>query len=259
MHHPLRFEVEPQLDEPVLALAFRGWNDAGEAASSALEFLNQQIHAVPLASIEAEEFFDFTVARPEIVTDEGRIEEVLWPDTHFAFGQLDDSRSVVTGLGVEPHTRWRSYTDAVLDLVRRLGVRRVVMMGAYLADVVYSRPVGVTGFSSEPAQLDALDIEVSGYQGPTGVLGVLADRLQREGVEILSLWAGLPHYLNASPNPRGALALIHKLGRALDCKFDDSSLQTATQEFEERISRLVDKDPELREYVRQLKKRDFVQ
>lgn len=240
-------------------LAFRGWNDAGEAASTSVEHLNQHVRTVPLADIDGEEFFDFTVARPEVVTEGGRIQEVRWPTTQFSYGLLDDSRTIVTGLGVEPHVRWRSYCDAVMDLVRRIGVRRVAMVGAFLADVVYSRPVAVTGFGSDPALLGELEIEVSGYQGPTGILGVLAERFQREGLEVVSLWAGLPHYLNASPNPRGALALTQKLVRYLDFKLDDSELRQGALEFEQRISDLVDQDPELREYVRQLKKRDFVQ
>jgi proteasome assembly chaperone (PAC2) family protein len=256
---PLRFQVEPGLTDPVLVLAFRGWNDAGEAASAALRFLSESIRAVPLADLDPEEFFDFTVARPEIVYDGGETRGVKWPVTEFEFGSLDDSRQVVLGIGVEPHLRWRSFCECLVELTRRTGVKRVALLGAYLADVVYSRPVALTGFASDPSVLEQLGVERSNYQGPTGIVGVLAERLQREGLEVLSLWAGLPHYLNASPNPRGSLALLEKLCRYLDCKIDEGAMKQEAVEFELRISKLVDKDPELREYVRQLKKRDFAQ
>jgi predicted ATP-grasp superfamily ATP-dependent carboligase len=132
------------------------------------------------------------------------------------------------------------------------------MLGSYLADVVYSQPVQVTGFASRPETLEALGVSVSSYQGPTGIVGVLADRLEREGLDVISLWAALPHYINVRPNPRGALALVRKLVRCLDLKFDDQALSASALEFEERISRLVAGDPELRDYVKQLKRREFV-
>jgi len=171
---------------------------------------------------------------------------------------VSDSRELVTCLGVEPHLRWRRFCDCMVDVVRKVGVERVVMLGSYLADVVYSQPVPVTGFASRPELLESLGVSVSSYQGPTGVVGVLADRLESEGLEVVSLWAGLPHYINVRPNPRGALALVRKLERCLDLKFDDQALRARALEFEERISRLVAGDPELRDYVKQLKRREFV-
>jgi predicted ATP-grasp superfamily ATP-dependent carboligase len=143
--------------------------------------------------------------------------------------------------------------------VGRLRVERVVMLGAYLADVVYSRPVHVSGFSNSPELLEELGVAPSTYQGPTGIVGVLSERLQRDGVEVLSLWAGLPHYISAVPNPRGALALIQKLSECIDVKLDVEPLRREAAVFEERISALVASDPELTEYVRQLKRREFAQ
>ena len=162
-------------------------------------------------------------------------------------------------IGVEPHLRWRAYCDLFASLVRRLRVKRVVLLGAYVADVVYSRPVDVTGFASDDDRLAAIGVAPSRYEGPTGIVGVLGEHLRADGVPVLSLWAGLPHYISASPNPRGALALVQKLASDLPLAIDEAPLRAEAAAFEEKISALVSGDPELSEYVRLLKKREFAQ
>jgi hypothetical protein len=254
--------VEPALRDPAMVLAFAGWNDAGDAATTAVRYLDAGIQTVPLAVIDAEEFFDFTVRRPDVIQrprrdGDGREREIVWPNTDLRYGSLDAAREVVTGIGVEPHLKWRAYCDAVLALVRGLGVGRVYLLGAYQADVVYSQPVPVTGFATDLDSLESLGVVSSDYQGPTGIVGVLGRRLEDEGVPLVSLWAGLPHYINAVPNPRGALALIQKLVPLLGCRIDEEPLQKSAAEFEERISKLVASDEDLSEYVRQLKRREF--
>jgi proteasome assembly chaperone (PAC2) family protein len=249
--------VEPRLQDSAVLFAFEGWNDAGEAATTALSFINEAIHSVPLAEVDPEEFYDFTVSRPEVAISPDHRRSIRWPSNTFRFGSVSDSRELVTCLGVEPHLHWRAFCDCMVDVVRKVGADRVVMLGAYLADVVYSQPVPLTGFASRPEILEELGVSVSSYQGPTGIVGVLAERLEREGLEVTSLWAGLPHYINVRPNPRAALALVRKLARGLDLKFDVEGLAAHALEFEERISRLVAGDPELSDYVRQLKRREF--
>ena len=254
--------VQPVLRDPAMILAFSGWNDAGDAATTAVRYLDADIQSVPLGEIDAEEFFDFTVRRPDVVQrpsheGEGRSRVIVWPHTEFRYGSLDLTREVVTGIGIEPHLKWRSYCDAVVDLASSLGVGRVYLLGAYQADVVYSQPVPVTGFATDADALDALGVSSSEYQGPTGIVGVLGGRFEEEGVPVVSLWAGLPHYINASPNPRGALALVQKLVQFLGCGLDEEPLQKSAAEFEERISKLVASDEDLSEYVRQLKRREF--
>jgi len=253
----LRMHVKPALRECAMVLAFDGWNDAGAAATSALTFIADAIQSVPLADIDPEEFYDFTVSRPDVALTDGNARHIEWPTMEFRYGPIDGSREVIIGTGAEPHLRWRSFCDCVLELVRELSVQRIVLLGGYQADVVYSQPVQVKGFASDPALLARLGVRPSAYQGPTGIVGVLADRLQREGLEVASLWAGLPHYIRVSPNPRGALALIQALTTCLDFRIDEEPLQRVAAEFEERISELVANDSELSEYVKQLKRRDF--
>jgi hypothetical protein len=258
----LHLHVEPVLRDPAMILAFGGWNDAGDAATTAVRYVDAGLQTVPLAEIDSEEFFDFTVRRPDVIQrprreGEGRERLIVWPNTEFRYGSLDPARELVTGIGTEPHLKWRSYCDALVALVKQLGVGRVYLLGAYQADVVYSQPVPVTGFATDVDALESLGVTTSDYQGPTGIVGVLAGRLEEEGVPVVSLWAGLPHYINATPNPRGALALVQKLIELLGCRLDEQPLQKSAAEFEERISKLVAADEDLSEYVRQLKRREF--
>jgi predicted ATP-grasp superfamily ATP-dependent carboligase len=253
----LRLFVRPTLRDAPLLLAFQGWNDAGEAATTALRYVARHCGAAPLAEIDCDEFFDFTVERPRVALAEEEVRRIEWPHTTFRYGSMDPEREIAVGWGPEPHLRWRRYGDLVLELLERLAIRRVVMLGAYLADVVYSLPVGVTGVASAPELLEAAAAGVSRYEGPTGIVGVLGDRLRAAGIEFASLWAGLPHYIGASPNPRGALALLERLGGVIGLRLDLEPLRAEAARFEEKVSALVDADPDLGEYVRQLKRRDF--
>jgi glycosyltransferase involved in cell wall biosynthesis len=255
----LTFFVEPVLENATLIAAFEGWNDAGEAATGAARYVEEAIQAVPLAEIDGEEFLDFTVRRPCMRATADGDRAIEWPATRVTYGSSDGSHELVVAIGVEPHLRWRAYCDLFASLVRRLRVRRVVLLGAYVADVVYSRPVDVSGFASDADHLAAIGVAPSRYEGPTGIVGVLGEHLRAVGVPVLSLWAGLPHYISASPNPRGALALVQKLESDLPLAIDEAPLRAQAAAFEEKISALVSGDPELSEYVRLLKKREFAQ
>jgi len=255
----LRLFVRPTLREAPLLLAFEGWNDAGEAASMALRYVADHLGSAPLAEIDCEEFFDFTVARPQVAIGEDGARRIDWPHTVFRYGSMDPRRELLLGWGPEPHLRWRRYGEQLLSLLARLGVSRVVLLGAYLADVVYSRPVVVTGSATDDARLEEHAIGASRYEGPTGIVGVLGEELRRAGIEFVSLWAGLPHYIGEAPNPRGALALLERLGPMIGLRVDLEPLRAEAARFEEDVSAMVASDPELGEYVRQLKRRGFVQ
>jgi proteasome assembly chaperone (PAC2) family protein len=261
---PLRFHVRPELREPALLLALEGWNDAGDAATSAARYVAAQLGAAPLAEIDPEEFMDFTVRRPQVVVEEGVARRVEWPATRFSFGTAralreGGDRELVIGIGVEPHLRWRTWSDQVLRVARETGVRRVVLLGAYLAEVLYSRPVDVTGVASAPELVESLEIGPVRYSGPTGMIGVLGQRLRDAGCEVVALWAGLPHYIELAPNARGSLALVERVVRFLGVALDLEPLRRAAAECEQRISAMVSGDPELSEYVRELKRREFAQ
>jgi hypothetical protein len=255
----LRLDVMPALGAPSLLLAFEGWNDAGESASSAVRYLADALAGAPLGRIDAERFYDFTVQRPEVRLDGAGARRIEWPAFAFRYAVVPGRCELVTGVGAEPHLLWRTFCDEVVELARRVRARRVVLLGAFLADVLYSRPVRVSGFASDGGLPPELAVQPTGYEGPTGVVGVLASRLAEEGFATASLWAGLPHYIGVSPNPRGTLALVQKACQLLDLPIDQQPLERQAAEFEARVSQLVASDPALAEYVRELKKREFAQ
>ena len=254
------FESQTELRDPILIQGYGGWNDGGESASVALRHLLSTFPSRPLARIEVEEFVDFTVARPEIQLSEDGSREVVWPDHKFVAVSLEGAaHDLILGLGIEPHLRWKAYAREVSELVRLTGTRLVVFMGAFLADVIYSQPIEVQAYTSGPVFSSALDGLRSRYEGPTGILGVLADRLRREGIPTLSLWAGLPHYVTAGPNSRGALALLQRLEELTQFPLDLEGLEQSASEYDEKVSALISDDPQLSAYVRELKRRAFSQ
>ncbi len=255
----LRLDVRPTLTSPTLLLAVEGWNDAGEAASSAARFLSNALDTVPLGEIDCEPYYDFTVRRPEVRLDDRGVRHVDWPDFELRYGSIEGRCDVVVGLGAEPHLRWRSFCEQVQILVEQLSLKRVILLGAFMADVLYSRPVRVGGFATDLTTLERHGIEPSSYEGPTGILGVLGDALGRCGCDVVSLWAGLPHYISVTPNPRGALALVQKATEILDFPADPTRLEKDAAAFEQQISEMVAADPSLAQYVKELKRREFAQ
>lgn len=256
--------MRPTLREPALLLALEGWNDAGEAATTAVRFVAGGIGAAPLAEIDAEPYFDFTVRRPLMHVEDGVARDLEWPVCRFGFAEAPPAagcaaRDLVTCHGVEPHLLWRDWSGHVLSLVEALAIRRVVLLGAFLGEVLYSRPVEVTGVASDPALLASLGVAPVRYAGPTGMIGVLGQLLQDRGCQVVGLWAALPHYVEVSPNPRGALALLERALPCLGIRLDLEPLRHSARECEDRVSAMVAGDPELSEYVRELKRREFAQ
>jgi proteasome assembly chaperone (PAC2) family protein len=252
----LSFTSIPTLNRPILLLAFAGWNDAGNAATFAAKFLVQRLAAHTFASLDPETFYNFVVERPHVRLRNGE-REILWPANEFSYahdpGLVQD---VIIGLGVEPHLRWRAYTEAILRIVQECKVELVVTLGALLADVAYSRPVRLTGRASDPALARRLHLSVSKYEGPTGIVGVLDDLCRRKGLPAISIWANVPHYLAASPNVKAALALVRRAVTLLDFNADLGDLERAATEFDTRVSQVLATDPKVAEYVRQLEERD---
>src|SRR5262245_14486903 len=198
----LTIEEIPTLTDPVLVVAFAGWNDAGGAATHAAQFLVQRLQARRFASIDPEDFYNFSELRPQVRLRDGLYREVTWPTNEFFYsGTEKPQRNLIFGVGIAPHLRWKTYSTAILDLVKQCGANLVITLGALLADVSYTRPVRVAGFSSDPTLAAQLQFTPSRYEGPTGIVGVLNDSCRRAGVPSISFWANVPHYISASPNP----------------------------------------------------------
>jgi predicted ATP-grasp superfamily ATP-dependent carboligase len=257
---PLTIEKRTELKNPVLLLSFGGWSDAGASATTAVRYLVEQLLARKFAGIDPEEFYDFSVQRPVVRLSESKAREIHWPTYEFYHGSaMGSDKDFVLGLGAEPQLRWRTFAETMLRLVRECQIRMVITLGAYLDDVLYTRPVPLTGFSSDPKLMEELDLMPSRYQGPTGIIGVLADACRKAAVPHLSLWASLPHYLSVSPNPRGTLALILRLTQWVGVRVDTSLLEQAAADFQAKINDAVSADPKLSAFIRELKKREFEQ
>ncbi|MBI2876141.1 MAG: PAC2 family protein [Candidatus Tectomicrobia bacterium] len=259
--NPLIMRTVPSLRRPVLIVAFLGWNDAGEAATTAVQFLCRQMKAQKFASLDPEEFYVFANQRPQVRFTTGGERELLWPANDFWYVQEPAQlRDVVLGLGIEPHLKWRAYVQAVLDLVHQCQVSLVISLGALLAEVVHSQPVRLTGVATDPDLAARLGLTGSRYEGPTGIVGVLNDACRKEGLPAMSLWANVPHYLQGVTNPKAALALVRRVLKVLEWSLPDlSELRSAATAFESRVEQAVASDSQLATYVRQLEEQQQAQ
>jgi proteasome assembly chaperone (PAC2) family protein len=248
--------AEVELRNPVLVAAFRGWNDAGDAASFAAIHLGRMWSASKMASIDPEEFYDFQVARPQVKLVDGLTRTITWPANEFWAARLDgEARDVILLVGTEPNTHWRMFSTLVVDAARRYGVEFVVTLGALLADVPHSRPVQITGTAADPGLVEQLGLQRSRYEGPTGIVGVLHDSFASAGIDSASLWAAVPHYLAVSPNPKAALALVQKASDLIGTEADVSDLLQATANYEEQVAQVVAADDDVQAYVKMLEER----
>lgn len=249
----------PSLRRPVLIAAFRGWNDGGQGASLAGGYLARIWGGARFAEIDPEGFFDFQATRPHVSLVEGKTRQIDWPDNAFYHAPLPGlDRDAVLLLGIEPNLRWKTFGRLVVGLARELGVETVVTLGSLLADVPHTRPAPVTAASSDPALVEALHLEPSRYEGPTGVVGVLHDACSRDGMPSVSLWAAVPHYVSLAPSPRAALALCQRLGDLLGIEIDTSELVEAVDAYSEQVSEAVAADAETAAYVEELEQRSDV-
>jgi len=240
----------PHLRSPVMVCAFRGWNDAAAAASTALTSIANSLEAEPIAQIDPEEYFDFQSTRPTISMDEGQTRRIDWPENNlYAVRVPAADRDLVLLDGTEPNLRWRTFSETIATAADALGVEMIVTLGALIAEVSHTLPVPITGLASSPELVEELELERSNYEGPTGIVGVVHDLLRRNGIDSASLWAAVPHYVAAVPNPKAALALLRRLEGLTGIAVEASELEEETADYEEQIGRAVAANPEIEELV----------
>jgi predicted ATP-grasp superfamily ATP-dependent carboligase len=252
--HPLEWEYRPdRLRAPALVCAFKGWNDAADAASTALTFVGSTLGARRFAKIDPEEFYDFQAARPHVKLVDGETRQIVWPAVEIYEARVPRApRDLILLVGTEPSMRWRTFTKVVVELAEALGTQLVVTLGALLADVPHSRPVSVTGLASDPVLISRLGLTKSSYEGPTGIIGVLHAACQQDGLPSASLWAAVPHYVAATPNPKASLALVRKLEGLLGVVVDATELEAAASEYERQVNAAVQSDPDVQAFVERL-------
>ncbi|AXH95201.1 PAC2 family protein [Ornithinimicrobium avium] len=242
-----------ELRDPVVIAAFEGWNDAGESASAVIEHLAMVWDAQVVAAVDPEDYYDFQVNRPQTLRiDGGRT--IRWPTTRIMLARdAPIGRDVILIHGIEPSVRWRSFTTDVLAYAVHQGAQMMVLLGALLADVPHTRPIPVSMTTEDPDLLASMeDLEASTYEGPTGIVGVLADEAQELDVPVLSCWAAVPHYAGGAPSPKASLALLGRVEELLDCVIDDTALTEEARAWERGVDELAATDEEVADYVRQL-------
>jgi proteasome assembly chaperone (PAC2) family protein len=250
----------PVLRSPVMVIAFSGWNDAGEAASGAASHLlgcwtDPAFDVVPelIAEVDPEEFYDFQVNRPTVYVDDSSIRNLTWPGTQvFALATPTLSHDFIVVRGVEPSMKWKTFASDLLDLADDFEVDLVITLGSMLADTPHTRPITVSGSGAHPDIATRLGVEISKYEGPTGILGVIQDSCIHRGIDAISLWAAIPHYASNSPSPKASLALVNALEDFLEVSIPQGDLPDEAIEWEAEVTELAKEDSDVSEYVKAL-------
>lgn len=245
------------LRRPVLVAAFEGWNDAGDAATGAVEHLAEVWDAQVTAELDPDPYYDFQVNRPTVSLEDGVTRRITWPTTRLSVCRVEGSeRDLVLVRGVEPNMRWRGFCEEIIALARGLDVAEVVTLGALLADSPHTRPVPVSGTSSDPELATRLGLEHSRYEGPTGIVGVLQEACVRAGLPAVSFWAAVPHYVAHPPCPKATVALLRRLEDLLDVTIPLADLPEQARAWERQVDELAAEDSDVAEYVASLEERE---
>jgi proteasome assembly chaperone (PAC2) family protein len=251
----VRWDTHPKLRRPVMIAAFEGWNDAAESASGAVEYLGSSWGERGFATVDPEEFYDFTVVRPQVRLVDGKMREIEWRTTSFAAAApVGSDHDVVLGHGIEPNNRWRTFCDNVVGVAQELDVELVLTLGALAAEVPHSRPVQVTGTGSDPELIEALGLRRSRYEGPTGIVGVLHTRFASAGIKSASLWAAVPHYVSQQPSPKATLALARRAADIVGGTLQSTDLEIAVASYERQVNEMIEADEDIASYVHGLER-----
>jgi proteasome assembly chaperone (PAC2) family protein len=251
----LRILETPEVNEPILIVAFAGWSDAGGAASGAAQYLIDRWHARRVAEFEAEEFYDFTQLRPT-VRYEGEQRVIDWPDNAFYYHQTPE-RDLLIFNGIEPHLRWKAYTESMMEVIEKFSVKLVISLGALFVDYPHTRPMRITGTAPDAEMLERAGIYTRGgrYEGPTGINGVFSASLRDKTVDSGSIWANVPHYVSASPNPPATLALLKSLSAMLSLEVPLGRMVRASAAFDAQLNEATSRNTEVSDYVKSLEER----
>jgi proteasome assembly chaperone (PAC2) family protein len=249
----IELEGMPELIDPVMVAAFEGWNDAGDAASTAVAHLDREWKGEVFAALDAEDYYDFQVNRPTVWLD-GGVRKITWPTTRLSVVRVggDKPRDLVLVRGIEPSMRWRSFCNEILGFAHELGVEMVVILGALLGDTPHTRPVPVSGITSDPDLARTMDLEETRYEGPTGIVGILQEACTHAGVPAVSLWAAVPHYVSQPPNPKATLALLNRLEDLIGLRIPLGELAEDARAWQLGVDQLAAEDSEVAEYVQTL-------
>jgi predicted ATP-grasp superfamily ATP-dependent carboligase len=247
----LEWVRHPELRNPVAVLAFAGWGDAGDASTDAARHLIASFEGDAFARIDPDEFYEFQSRRPEVEMTEAGVRTIHWPRNEFHALHHPDGDLVVV-LGEEPHLKWRAFGSAVSEALKTLGVKRALLLGAFLGQVPHTVPVPLVGSSPNPMLLAENGVSSSRYEGPTGIVGSLTHQLAEAGIATMSVWAAVPHYLSNQPYPPAVYTLVRKAMAILGLTLETSELAVAAAEYKFNVDAVISGNEELAEYVKKL-------
>ncbi|HET9875865.1 MAG TPA: PAC2 family protein, partial [Mycobacterium sp.] len=246
----------PDLHDTIVVVAFEGWNDAGDAASDAVQHLNTSWEAQLIVEIDDEAYYDYQVNRPVIRQVDGVTRELVWPSMRISHCHPPGSdRDIVLMHGVEPNMRWRTFCAELLTIIEKLNVDTVVILGALLADTPHTRPVPVSGAAYSPESAQRFGLTETRYEGPTGITGVFQDACVAAGIPAVTFWAAVPHYVSQPPNPKATVALLRRVEDALDIEVPLGDLPAQAEEWEQAVTEMASEDDEIADYVTSLEER----
>jgi predicted ATP-grasp superfamily ATP-dependent carboligase len=252
----LQVEIQqiPALRDPIMVIACGGWSDAGEASTGVISHLLEHLTGAELiAEIDSEEYYDFQVNRPLILIDDSMVRSLTWPGLQvFGLRNPDSDRDFVLVRGIEPSMKWQSFAREILDLADDLEVGLVITLGSMLADTPHTRPIPVSGTGAHPEIAIRLGMEISRYEGPTGILAIIQDGCVKRGIDAVALWAALPHYANGTPSPKATLALLNALTDFLSLTLPLGDLPEEALAWENAVNQMVSEDSDIEEYIKTL-------
>lgn len=240
-----------RLTKPVIVAAFTGWNDAGDAASTAVRTMIETSGATPLAEIDPEHFTDFATVRPHVRLDADRNRSIVWPTVGVWAASLPGT-DVILVLGPEPALRWREFCDQIVGIAQRLGAAMGLTIGALLADVPHTRPTQIIGTATDDGLIERFELERSRYEGPTGIVGVLHEALSRSELATASLWAAVPGYASQLQSPRAAMALVERACSMMGTPAPVVRLAAQVADYDAKVAALIADDDDLVTYVGRL-------
>lgn len=249
-----------------LIVAFEGWNDAAESASSVAKFICERLNADVVATVDPEDYYDFQFTRPTVSNDSNGNRQLNWPGADFCAPGAEIAQAnpelgrIYVLLGTEPSRRWQSFTTEIMEMIEDREIEAVIFLGAMLGDVPHSRPISVTATSQNEIARQELNLERSHYEGPVGILSVLGMALEKAEIPSIALWASVPHYVHNTPSPKASLALLIEAERYLKVEFGHGNLAEDAFAWERGIDEVAETDEEMASYIAALEKtRDEVE
>ena len=234
--------------DPIMVIAFAGWNDAGGASTWAIRSLIEKTIATEILTFDSEEFYDFSRERPTVHLD-GESRFLSWPKNTIS---LSNDGSLLLMEGVEPQLNWQTFTQNILAEAQKYNVSMIITLGSLLAEVPHSRPVLIHGVSENTEINRTYGLQTSSYEGPTGIIGVINQLSTDAGIPNMSFWATVPNYVAGAESPKAALALIERLKTTLNLSLNTTDLEIASSAYERQINQIIEGDEDTSKYVNEL-------